>query len=287
MDPNDLTPEELEATSAPSYDDVVENDEEELEEQAASVDEKPQEEEEQIDVEKKPSTVPHAALHEERVKRQAADEQVAELRQQNQRLMDRFDQLLSRFDQHQKQEEQVPDKDQDPIGYMEYLQKELTALKQVQQQTQQQTQQQQQMQAIWNEGNRQAAEFRSQTPDYDDAFQYLYQKRGEELIAMGLPKEQVAQTLQQEAWQGMQYALANKINPGAMVYQMATARGYTKQERVSPEVAQRANRSMSGAGKESSGGLDMNDIVSMSDEEYEKWLDKNGDVGLAKMHGLG
>jgi chromosome segregation ATPase len=295
MDPNEeFNTEELKAITEPNYTDLLDDDDDDEgveapEEQSVSQEEPSEEKDAE---EKKSSMVPHGALHEERTKRQEIEQRYQQLEQQNTQLMERFDRLLQRFDQpqpqQQKEPEQIPDKEQDPFGYMQWLENQVNELKQGQEkQTQQQTEQQQ-MQAIWQEGNRQASEFRSQTPDYDQAFEYLYQKRGEELIAMGTPKERVATILQQEAWQGMQYALANKINPGQMVYSMAQSRGYTKQEgTVDPETAMKANRSMSGSGRSTDTEASMNDIINMTDEEYEKWLDKNGDAGLAKMHGLG
>lgn len=309
MADEEMTAEELEATSPPTDDDDVaaqtntemaaDDDDDDgvnsdmvSDEPVADPVEKPV----------KQAQVPHAALHEERTKRQALEQKYDTMVEQNNQLNQRLTQLMERLapPAPTPAAPAIPDKEQDPFAYMEYLENKINSISQTQEKTQQQTAAERQQQEIWEKGNAQAAEFRSKTPDYDEAFKYLYERRGQELLDLGFQREQVGQLLQQEAMQGMTFALQRGINPGQMLYNMARHRGYTPKQAAQAAAdatgqnadsrLQRnmeANRSMGGSGRDARTTPALEDIVNMSDEEFSEWMDKNGDAGLAKMHGLG
>ena len=318
----DLSPEEQEALGQPTEEEIVDDDEESTStagmqspEDVAAAEKvakddltKIQDEKATADAEaEQKRMVPHQAMHEERALRQQAQEQLRVAQEQNQVLADRMAQILERLSpKEEPQVEAVPNKEEQPFEYMEWLENQVKQIQTTTAQKEQQSAAEKQQSQLWETGNNLAREYRNslENPEeYDGAFNYMMQKRGEELVAMGTPKEHIAQMLQQETWQGMQYALANKINPGQMLHNLAKSRGYTKpapapqpgrqpaqQPPATPAVdydaARKANRSMSRGGGTRNDHATMSDLANMSDKDFEKWLDVNGDEGLALAHGL-
>ena len=258
-------------------------------------------------------TVPHQALHEERTMRQETQAQLKAAQELNAKMVDRMDAIMQRLTapapEPAPEPEVVPDKEEQPFQYMDYLEKQVAQIAQTQQQTQQQTQEQQQIQELWETGNRQAVQFRStlENPaEYDEAYNYMMQSRGEELLEMGVQRENIAPMLQKEVMDGMQFALHNKVNPGQMLYNMAKKRGFVMQTPeqkaaaaptpapatapapapIDYEAAARANRSLSAGGAPRKENANLAELAEMSDKDFEAWLEVNGDAGVALAHGL-
>ena len=295
----DLSPEEQEALGQPSEEPVVEDEDESPavagmqspEEEAADKEAAQKDLDESTE---KQRTVPHQAMHEERQLRQQAQEQLKAAQDLNAKMAERMDMILQRITQPatqpQPEPEQIPDKETEPFAYMEYLEKQIQNVANTQQQTQQATQQEKQTAQLWESGNRQAVQYRESLEDpaeYDAAYNYMMQARGEELLEMGFPKENIGQMLQKEVFEGMAYAMQNQINPGKMLHNMAKKRGFAhKKPEIDYEKAAKANRSMSQGGTPRKETADMAALVNMSDSDFEKWVEVNGDKGLALAHGL-
>lgn len=155
-----------------------------------------------------PGFVPHQALHQERAQRQALTQQMATLQARTNAV------LAAR----QQPDLQLPDLQEDPVGYVRGLEERLRQFEETQ--------------AIENH-NRQVEQaieaeeqtFRSYTPDYDQASAYYVQSRAQELLAFYTP-QQAQQIMVQEARQMATEAWQRGVPAPQMVYTMAQARGY-------------------------------------------------------------
>lgn len=181
---------------------------------------------------KKHTLVSHAALHAERERRKEIETQLRLERQERQRneaiVADRLKQL---YEAHQQgQQPQAPDEATDPLGAALHGQK-LTQqqLRQLQERVAQEDWQRQQaanQQQFVTWAASQAEEFRKETPDFDDAYKHVREFRLGELEAMGLNRQQIAQTLYNDEMWIFQHAAQAGKNPAQLVYAMAQRTGY-------------------------------------------------------------
>ncbi len=199
---------------------------------------------------RQPQMVPHAAMHEERVRRQQLEKTLETERQARATLEQRTNQLLERMQQAQQpvpqqqqpQPQALPDPAADPVGHiMARLQRSeearnqqdqvLGAVVQALTQQNQQGQQAQQAQTVQQRALAMEREFAAATPDYTEAVSYLNDLRHRQLVAAGWddPAERQA-IIAQEAMGVAQRALQANRNPAEMVYQLAKASGHTMQQ---------------------------------------------------------
>ena len=176
----------------------------------------------------RPKFVPHAALHEERLKRQALEKELADLRAGR-----------------QQPTEEVPrselvDPETDPIG----------ALKQIREFQEQQRQQgirHQAEQEFTTRVQTHEADFAAATPDYADAITHLREARAAEIIAIAkatgtpLTQEQLGAQLRHEALQLADTAFRTGKNPGELFYAVAQAKGYKLKAAEAPKPATQAS----------------------------------------------
>lgn len=154
--------------------------------------------------------VPHAALHEERLKRQAVEKELADLR-------------AGRTPEPEKTAEIDPETD--PIAAL----KEVRAY---QQQQREQGERQQQEQAFVSRVQSHEADFAAATPDYAAAITHLREHRANEIIGIAkalnkpLTQEMLGAQLRHEALATANDALQAGMNPGEFYYKLAQARGY-------------------------------------------------------------
>lgn len=189
------------------------------------------------------ATVPHAALHEERELRKAAEQRLAEIerqaaddRRQRQILEERTNLLLGRMGQLQPaqqpaQQPQLPPVEQDPLGHfngrMQQHEQVLGELVRAAQGRGQQEQQAQAVQALQSRMVAAESEFRARTPDYDNAAQHLLDVRHRQLTAAGFtdPAERMAMIRQEAVGLAAQAVRSNR-NAGEIVYELAKIVGY-------------------------------------------------------------
>lgn len=243
-----------------------------------------------------PGFVPHQALHQERQQRQQIAQQMATLQARTNAI------LAAR----QQPELQLPDLNEDPVGYVRGLEERL---RQFEESQAIETQNRQIESAIEVEENT----FRSYTPDYDQASAYYVQSRAQELLAF-YPPQQAQQIMMAEARQMATEAWQRGIPAPQMVYTMAQARGYRpgapagsstaplqpqggapQPQATAPspgtvpavpngapaaaavvaaaQQGQAATRTLSGgSGAASTTNLNAEALLSMSDEEFEQYL---------------
>lgn len=187
------------------------------------------------------------ALKEERDARREIERQLAEERRQRQVVDERTNILLQRIAGQQAPAAQpeapkIPGKDEDPIGHFDQrlapLEEAVQALRQGTQQQNQQTQAQQVMGQVIGHCQQQEVNFRAETPDYDNAAQFLREARDRQLQASGMDNPiQRRQWIDNEAHQIAVRAVQMNKNFAQMIYDIASATGYTKAAAPAPEAA--------------------------------------------------
>lgn len=239
--------------------------------------------EETAPVEEKPKFVPHQAMHEERKRRQAAEAKVAE-----------YEARLKALETPKAPEPEYADPVVNPDAHRKWLEHQLAKQgKQVQEITQAQQTERQRAEII-NFAASAEQEFKAQTPDYDDALTFARQAYVRELESLfelrGMDPQspEVVAEIKQQLAMGEVGLIAQAkqmgVNPAALVYRMAKARGWTpKQAQAAQQIAARAeaqkNAATIGAVPGGSPGeVTATSIASMSEAEIDALLKKNPDA---------
>lgn len=231
----------------------------------------------------KPSMVPHAALHEEREARKAAEKSTRELTEQFARADERMKMIMG-AQQQVAREVAPPDPDIDALGALKYVQTQLQQTQQQQTRQAQEFQQVQQINHIVQTAGNMERQYIVDNPDYNDASAYLLQSRFTELQEFGLTQEQANAQIENEKFQLAAQAVLQGKNAPALVMSMAKARGYTKKVAAASTAAaseekltniaagQKANASLSNVSGTSpkAGGYTARDLATMPDEEFNK-----------------
>lgn len=254
------------------------------------------------------------ALNEERALRRQQAERL-------QRMETVFRELVEKQQQggQQQASQQAPDPNEDPLGYLEHQNRQLMAeIDAIKQQTQQTVQQQQQSafeQQLEREIQRSANAFAAQTPDYNDAVQFLENARLSEIATMYPAESPQVQAwaeqqgfrdvgelheaiLHNERQQVAQQAIQFGMSPAERYYQFAKGRGWTGQapqrqqaapqqrQAINPIEAarqgQRASRSLNN-GASQSNSTTVDDLAAMylnDPEAADKMFERMRDQGL-------
>jgi len=222
--------------------------------------------------EEKPKFVPHAALHEERLKRQALERETTELRNWQRQMLERFN--AAEEAKRQAELPQPPSMDDDPVGYLAHETKTTRELLERERVERQQRDEQAQWQA-YVQHDRQA--FVAQTPDFDTAIQFLAESRQRQYEALGYSPHEVQQALNNDALGIATTARERRQSPSVILYNLARAAGYTPPEDTASKLAtiakgQETTRT-AGAGK-AKAQLTPADLLNMSPEDFDKHWDK-------------
>lgn len=172
-----------------------------------------------------------AALHESRQETKAAREQFEKYRDET----DRKIQLLARHAQQQNQGRQQtqdpePDATEDPLGHLQWTNRQLT--KQVQVLTQraqhgdQQSVHAQAARRFTNMVTSDERRFSEAHADYDEAAEYLRSQWMDEFRASGVAETDVSQALVRRATELSISALRNRLSPAEVFYNLAKKRGF-------------------------------------------------------------
>ncbi len=226
--------------------------------------------------------VPHGAMHAERVKRQALEQQLQEM----QRKFEEF----QTAQQKPAEPEPMPDPVMEPEKFAAWnAQQSEGVKKQIAELMTQQREAQQQAYMVQSIQTGEAS-FKAENPDYDDALTHLANVRVQELAVLGYDEMQARQVVQQEARSIVGMAVQRGMNPAAVAYQMAQARGYQKAapapaaaapaqpdmaaQMAAKSKAQAATASLSGAGGPvQGGGLTAEMLANMSEADFAKLSD--------------
>jgi hypothetical protein len=163
--------------------------------------------------------VPHEALHEERVKRQALERRLADFERAQQQPPPRQQQVA-----HQDGD---IDENENPLGAIAMLK---AKLKGWETQAAEVAQQQEEGRQIIARMTPRVEAYAREHPEYIDQFQYLRQSRMDELSLLGYAPEQIVQSIQAEEMDLARRTLANDLDPGDVVARLAKARGWRAKE---------------------------------------------------------
>ena len=249
---------------------------EETKEEAKTEEKVEAEEEVKEEVKKEKKFVPLEALHEEREKRK-------ELKERLDRQEQRFQELVEKF--KPKEDAPVFDSEEDKLRYeQKVLSEQVQEHRKFIEQQNRFSQQQQQEQVIIQTYAQKAKEFAKETPDFSEAYNFLYQSRQAELTAAGYPLAgdtrrgllPLEEYLKREELSLANAALQDEVNPAERVYNIAKARGYVKKSEVKTDKLEniekgiKDNKTLSGATGSSPKGLTLEALADMDDEDFSK-----------------
>lgn len=259
----------------------------------------------------KDKQVPYDALYAERSEHKKTREALEAERLRQARLEEKLGFLAGQIEEAKKpareaRTEEIPDKLEDPVGYMEYLATKIgkmeEGLSQARHQTEEQTKQQEAIRWYAEATTADEQNFvQQEAPDYYEAAQFLRESRMREISMIPGYRNNPAAVMQfvnDEALQLSARAIQNRQSPAAMFYEIAKARGWqpkaeSDQTEATAEAAQPAAKAKNGAeeiarltrAKDaaeslSTGGgsspavtkMDLNALDRMSNAEITEWL---------------
>lgn len=216
-----------------------------------------------------------AALREEREEKKRLKAQIEEISSKTAGL----EELRKQLDEQRRAAQEAAEKakfEEDPANY---LKSELERVRQEQEKLQHQTVEERQAQEretqFLQAVSSQVQSFKTQTPDYDEAFQYAHDRRIEELRILGIPEQNLEAVFVQESFALANQAMQQGRNPGEVVYQLAKHWGYKNTPKESPEktierleAGQKAAKTLNGGASPS---VTLKDIEQMSEAEFDKY----------------
>lgn len=132
--------------------------------------------------------------------------------------------------QQPQQQEQIPDRDTDPLGYTMYelaeVKKMLSGITGQMQQQQEYQNQATQLQNFVVNARQQGEAFINATPDFPQAYAYLRNIRVSDMRDMGLNQQQIKEALVREELQVTVQAMRSGQNPAQFLYNIAKRYGY-------------------------------------------------------------
>lgn len=235
-----------------------------------------EEEVQEGDQRQRESKVPHAALHAERENHKQTKAALQAAQEQLQRIAE----MRARIMQAKPEEPGQTQAEDDPTG-VKYLATQLEQLRGTVHQREQADQsaalESREHQVLSSQLVQSEAEFRQQTPDYDQAASYLANARAAELQMYGLQPHEIQQQLQEEVLEITRSAITMGRSPAELAYAIAKTRGYSGQQQNSGQamldaIAQgQKSRSLSSA-RGGGGQADPNAaaIAAMDEAEFER-----------------
>lgn len=231
-----------------------------------------------------PKMVPQGALTEERARRKAAEESKRQMEMNQARLDERLKAINERINPPPAARE-IPDPEKDALGAVKATAEEVRELKRYQEQHHAQLKQQEFAQQVMRQAAVKEMEFMKETPDYNDAGNFLKQSRLNELMALGQDSFSATQSIVQESLALAASALQQGKNPAEMVYSLAKSRGYAKSTTAQPDSdtaklariaeGQKANASLGNLpSTPSKPPLDAKSLLAMPDDEFEAFISK-------------
>lgn len=219
-------------------------------------------------------------------KRQELKAQLQQQAYQNQMLQQQLNMLMQqqRGQQPARQPEAVniPDPNEDPIGYQSYqlnhLNRAVAAQQQYLEQQAHAHREQQAVNTLDNAYKASAMEFIKEAPDFGDAYKFLERSRIQEYMALGYSAQESSYLLQEDERALAAKSFKERVNPAARIYAAALARGFntageSKLEKVSNGMQKGKSLPRAG-GKNLEKGYDISRIDEMSDTEFDKFFNQ-------------
>ncbi len=188
-----------------------------------------------------PKTVPHEALHAERVARQAAEKRLKDFEKEQSERNTRLEERLARLYEAREapQQPKVPDLARNPLEFvrqqdtrLQSLETKLTERDKVEEHTRAQAAE---FNKVWGSYGAAVKTFRAEQPDNDAAVSWLADFRRNQLRALEMEPNEIEQDIAALERQIVFQAHAAGKDPAKTLYQWAVATGWK------PEMAQRPN----------------------------------------------
>jgi hypothetical protein len=236
---------------------------------------------------RKPSTVPHQALHAERERRRAVEKELQQAREDRARFDERL-RIMQERSQPQREEPQLPNPQEDPIGALEALQRQLAERDQREREQrrehEQQTQQQQEYNQFVGAYRQQVDEYSQSEPALRDAYNHFVKSRIDEIRAVGYDQQTAAKIFEDEELRIAAMAMQQGVNPGERIVSLAKMRGWAPraagdeaEERVAAtrEAVSRGKTLAGTGGGAAITEMTVEKLLKMSDDEFDAWTSKN------------
>jgi hypothetical protein len=232
--------------------------------------------------------VPHAALHEERTRRQGLEAENRRLVEERALFEGRLQAVLGlqRQAASPTQPPPEPDENTDPIGTIGHLRRRLAAVEAGGARLGEQARDQAVLNQLTAAATADAREFRARTPDYDEAYQFFLSNRDAELAFYGVPPAERAQIIDREQLQIAASAFQRGASPAQLLYDVARHRGFkgggggngaAAGERIERIASGQARgRTLSGTGGGAAGPeMTAERLLKMSNAEFDAWTSRN------------
>lgn len=229
--------------------------------------------------------VPYDALHEERQRRKEIQQEFQRVRAEQAQRDAIIEQRLAALTQvNQPQQPQVT-LEEDPVRFLALqnarIQQEMQASRAQQEADRQAQWQAQQIQAFEQHVTTHEQNFAKQTPDYFDAINFAKENRVKQLQVLGYNDQQAWQEVQREAAHLAMNIARQGGNPAQAGYEYAKSLGYqpkpnAQQQLQNTQKGLEASKSLSGGGAKAGGGLTVDALAKMSNEEFDAYVQKHG-----------
>jgi hypothetical protein len=179
--------------------------------------------------------------------------------------------------------EGIPDPNEDPIGALEHIKR--LADTQAEQQRQESARAQQeaamlrQVQSIADAMRNAEEDFRDDTPDYDNAVNFLRDQVLAELEDNGMSKAEALEKMNRDFLNLVPTALRAGKNPAEVAYKMAQKRGYKGLDKAGAKIetirqGQKAAVSLSSGGQQTSKPLTAATVANLKGKAFDAAFDK-------------
>lgn len=233
---------------------------------------------------KKDNLVPHQALHEQRERRKAAEKRARDLEIENAKFKERFS-IVEKLYGDKAEPKGPPKPEEDIFGAFEHLSKGLETVNKQLADRDAATKHEAQINELVGHYRSDAAKFTTSNPDYMAAYSHLLQSRARELQALGYESgAELDRALQNEEMSIAQMAFEKGKSPAQVIYDLAKERGYKKADPKADTEAKLdtiergagLNKSLSSAsGASGDGEMTAERLLSMPNDEFEAWCEKN------------
>ena len=257
------------------------------------------------------------ALKEARQRAKDAEAELQKYRENYTRVDERLKMLSEAVSQPEPspaatpEEPETPiDPEQDIFGAYKQQQKQLAklnetieALRTGQTEMREQTETERQTAALVSTYKQDAAAFTQKTPDFNEAYNFLLAKRGQQLAGLGYGEAEVATMLYNEEMSLASRALGMRKSPAEFIYNLASSMGYSKAAPAAPAAApvpsatapaaaaapasvtaeidrikkgQESSRSLSTGGGAAGEEVSLELLANMPQKEFEAFMNKPG-----------
>jgi hypothetical protein len=242
-------------------------------------------------------------LRAEEERRKTAEKEAVQLREQFARADERLRMLYqaSQSQQQPPQDDSAPDPKADPIGAIEWQQRQIEMQRQAYEQQQVAQREQAIISQIDNGYRRAFTEFAADSPDAPEAYQHFTNALGKYFENMGVPDAQIDALVVQEERKLAYQAAQRGQNPAEIVYNLAKQFGYQPKpaESASKEEVEKAEKDIdrrqkaapaskslsSASGSRGGRNPSMAELASMTDEEFADMRSKMSDREFRRLAG--